>query len=71
MQKEDILKIAFKTYWGLYEFLVVPFGVSKAPVRFVNLMNDVLADYMDAFIFVFLDNILTYSKTIENHIVHL
>ena len=71
MRKEDILKTAFKTRWGLYEFLVVSFGFLNAPAQFMNLMNDVLADYLDDFIVVFLDDILIYSKTIEDHVVHL
>ena len=71
LRKEDIPKIALKTRWRLYEFLVVPFGVSNAPAQFMNLMNDVLADYLDDFIVVFLDDILIYSKTIEDHVVHL
>ena len=71
LRKEDIPKTAFKTRWGLYEFLVVPFGVSNALAQFMNLMNDVLADYLDDFVVVFLDDILIYSKTIEDHVVHL
>jgi hypothetical protein len=71
LRKEDIPKTAFKTPRGLYEYLVVPFGVSNAPAQFMNLMNDVLADYLDDFIIVFLDDILIYSKTIEDHVVHL
>ena len=71
LRKEDIPKTAFKTRWGLYEFLVVPFGVSNALAQFVNLMNDVLAEYPDDFVVAFLDDILTYSKTIEDHAVHL
>ena len=71
LRKEDIPKTALKTRWGLYEFLVVPFGVSNAPAQFMNLMNDVLADYLDDFVVVFLDDILIYSKTIDDHVVHL
>ena len=71
LRKEDIPKIAFKTRWGLYEFLAIPFGVSNALAQLVNLMNDVLADYLDAFVVVFLNKILIYSKTIEDHVVHL
>ena len=71
LRKEDIPKIAFKTRWGLYEFLVVPFGVSNAPITFVNLVNDVLANYMDDFVMVFLNDILIYSKTLEDHAIHL
>ena len=71
MRKEDIPKTAFKTRWGLYEFLVVPFGVTNAPAQFMNLMNDVLKDYLNDFVVVFLDDILTYSKTPEDHAEHL
>ena len=71
LRKEDIPKTTFKTRWDLYEFLVVPFGVSNALAQFMNLMNDVLADYLDDFVVVFLDDILIYSKTIEDHVVHL
>ena len=71
LQQEDILKRAFKTRWGLYKFLVVPFGILNAPVQFMNLMNDVLANYLDDFVVVFLDKTLIYSKTIEDHFIHL
>ena len=50
---------------------MVPFGVSTAPAQFMNLMNDVLADYLDDFVIVFLDDILVYSKTPEDHAIHL
>ena len=71
LRKEDIPKTAFKTRWGLQEFLFVLFGVLNALAQFMNLMNDVLADYLDDFVVVFLDDILIYSKTIEDHVVHL
>ena len=71
MRPDDIPKTAFKTHWGLYEFLVVPFGVSNAPAQFMNLMNDVLAEYLDDFVVVFLDNILVFSRTVKEHAKHL
>ena len=71
LRKEDILKIAFKTRWGLNDFLVVPVGVSNAPAQFMSLMNDALADYPNDFFVMFLDNILMYSKNVEYHAVHL
>ena len=71
VRKEDISKTAFKTRWGLYEFLILPFGVTNAPAQFMNLMNDVLRDYLDEFVFVFLDDILIYSETIEDYLTHL
>ena len=50
---------------------MVPFGGSNAPAQFMTLMNDVLADYLDDFVLVFLNAILIYSKALEDHVVHL
>ena len=71
VRKEDVSKTAFKTRWGLYEFLVLPFGVTNAPAQFMNLMNDVLKEYLDTFVIVFLDDILIYSKSVDDHVKHL
>ena len=71
VKPEDIHKIAFKTHWGLYEFLVMPFGVTNAPAQFMNMMNDVLDDYLDKFVLIFLDNVLVYSANLEEHAEHL
>ena len=71
LKKEDIPKTAFKTRWGLYEFLVVPFGVTNAPAQFMNMMDDILADFLDGFVVVFLDDLLIYSRTPKDHIEHL
>ena len=58
----DVHKTAFKTRWGLYEFLVMPFGVTNAPAQFMNMMNALLGEYLDKFVLVFLDVALIYSK---------
>ena len=50
LQKEDVPKTTFKTHWGLYNFLIVPFGVSNGTAQFMNLMNDVFANYLDDFV---------------------
>ena len=71
VREQDIPKIAFRTRWGLYEFLVMPFGVTNAPSQFMNMMNDVLSNYLDDFVLVFLDDILVYSCTVEIHAEHL
>ena len=71
MGSKDIPKIAFKTRWALYEFLVVPFGVTNAPAQFMNIMNDVLTEYLDDFVVVFLDDILVFSRTFKEHAKHL
>jgi transposase InsO family protein len=68
---EDVHKTCFRTRYGAYEFLVVPFGLSGAPPVFQALMNEVLRPYLDEFCLVYLDDILIYSKTEEEHIQHL
>jgi hypothetical protein len=68
---EDINKTAFRTRYGHYEFTVVPFALSNAPVVFMCLMNGVFREYLDKFVIVFLDEILVYSKWEEEHEHHL
>jgi hypothetical protein len=64
---EDINKTAFRTRHGHYEFIVVSFGLSNTPIVFMSLMNGVFRDYLDKFVIVFLDDILVYSRTEEEH----
>jgi hypothetical protein len=67
IKDEDISKTSFRTRYGHYEFTVVPFGLSNAPVVFMCPMNGVFRDYLDKFFIVFLDDILVYSKLEEEH----
>ena len=67
MKSEDILKTSFRTRYDHYEYLVMPFGMTNAPGVFMDYMNRIFHPYLDSFVVVFIDDILVYSKTREEH----
>ncbi|GKE40014.1 putative reverse transcriptase domain-containing protein, partial [Tanacetum coccineum] len=71
VHEDDIPKTAFRTRYGHFEFIIMPFCLTNAPVVFMDLINRVCRPYLDKFVIVFIDDILIYSKTREEHVGHL
>ena len=71
IRESDIPKTTFRTRYGLYEYTVMSFGLTNAPAYFMYLMNKVFMEYLDRFVVVFIDDILVFSRTMEEHEEHL
>ena len=70
IRPKDIPRMAFTCKYGLYEYTVMSFGLTNAPAFFMHLMNMVFMDYLDVFVVIFIDDILIFSKTEEEHEEH-
>jgi hypothetical protein len=71
IRPQDIPKTVFSTRYGLYEYLVISFGLTNAPIYFMYLMNSIFMPELDKFMIVFIDDILIYSENEEDHAEHL
>jgi len=71
MDEKDREKTAFSCHLGLFEFNVMPFGLKNAPPTFQRMMNEILAEWLDEFVVVYIDDIMIYSKTFEEHLEHI
>ena len=71
VHNEDVLKTGFRTCWGSYEFWMMSFGVTKASLQFMHLVQDILYEYFDDFVIILIDGILIFSCTKKENVKHL
>ena len=71
VRRGDIQKTTFKMRWGFFEYWVMPFGLINAPPQLINMMNNLLGDYLGRFVLILLDDILVYFANVKEHAEHL
>ena len=70
VKADDVKKMAFRSQYGHYEYMVMPFGVTNAPTVFMDYMNRMFQPFIDKFVVIFIDDILIYSRTQKEHVEH-
>ncbi|CAA7029967.1 unnamed protein product [Microthlaspi erraticum] len=71
IDEADVRKTTLRTRNGHFEFAVMPFGLTNAPAAFMRLMSDMFREYLDVFVIIFIDDILVYSRSLEEHVTHM
>jgi hypothetical protein len=71
VRDKDVHKTAFQTSDGLMEWVAMPFGLCNAPFAFQRMMNDILRDFLQKFVIVYLDDVCIYTRPLEEHLVHM
>jgi len=71
VKADDVQKTTFRSRYGHYEYVIMPFGVTNAPALFIDYMNQIFRPFLDKFVVVFIDDILIYSRTQKEHAEHL
>ena len=71
LKPEDVEKTAFNTNYGQFEYLFMPMGLCNAPATFQSLMNEIFHDCIDMFVVIYMDDLLVFSKSVEEYTMHL